>query len=550
MVCHRAGQKALQKDLYNIPSLITNYFQRQPDPMDPAQHVTFGTSGHRGCADLGSFNQNHILAITQAIVDVRSLEGTRGPMFVGKDTHALSEPAFCTVIEVLVANNIQVVVQEKGGYTPTPVISHAILNHNLQHDDKADGIVITPSHNPPQDGGIKYNAPHGGPAQAELTSEIERRANAYIAANLAGVKRISWVGGSEHALVCEKDLMQPYVSDLSNVVDLVAIKKAGLRLGADPLGGAGIDYWKAIATHYDLDITLLNDHIDPSFRFMSLDIDGVIRMDCSSPMAMSGLLAHKDKFDLCFGNDPDFDRHGIVTPKGLMNPNHFLAVCIDYLFRHRPLWRSDLSVGKTLVSSAMIDKVVASVGRSLYEVPVGFKWFVDGLYQGKLAFGAEESAGASFVRKNGMPWTTDKDGIVLCLLAAEITAVTGKNPQQYYEELTRTFGAPHYSRLQAPANKEEKELLCTLSAENVTASTLGGYPITAKLTHAPGNNQPIGGLKVTTDFGWFAARPSGTEDIYKIYCESFKDEQHLALIEQQALQIVSDLFKKTKRNER
>lgn len=542
MVSNRAGQKALQQDLYNIPRLVANYFQYQPDSSNRDHLVKFGTSGHRGCADMSSFNQNHILAITQAIVDVRALQGTRGPLFVGKDTHALSEPAFCSVIEVLVANNIDVIVQENSGYTPTPVISHAILQHNLHHEVTADGIVITPSHNPPQDGGIKYNTPDGGPAQAELTLDIERRANAYLAENLTGVQRVTWVSACKSPLLIERDLVLPYVRDLENVVDLTAIKNAGLRFGADPLGGAGIDYWQAIATHYDLDITVVNDHIDPSFRFMPLDIDGVIRMDCSSPSAMAGLLAYKDHFDLAFGNDPDFDRHGIVTATGLMNPNHFLAVCIDYLYQHRTRWGSDVGVGKTVVSSAMIDKVVDSLGRPLCEVPVGFKWFVDGLYRGQLGFGAEESAGASFLRFDGTPWTTDKDGIVLCLLAAEIMAVTGKNPQQYYDDLVIKFGTAHYSRLQAPANQQQKQLLSQLSAEMVSATTLAGFPITAKLTHAPGNNQAIGGLKVTTDFGWFAARPSGTEQIYKIYCESFKDKQHLALIEQAALKMVSDVF--------
>ncbi|MDD1782348.1 phosphoglucomutase (alpha-D-glucose-1,6-bisphosphate-dependent) [Enterovibrio sp. ZSDZ35] len=539
----RAGQRALQIDLHNIPLLVSNYFQLTPDPTNPAHNVEFGTSGHRGCADKSTFNQHHILAIAQAIADVRAEQGITGPLFVGKDTHALSEPAFCSVVEVLVANGVKVIAQEKGGYTPTPGISHAILAYNKANADHADGIVITPSHNPPQDGGIKYNPPHGGPAEGELTKAIESRANALIAASLEGVRRISFAEATASELFVETDLVMPYVKELDQVVDMAAIKNAGLKLGVDPLGGSGIDYWKAIAAHFELDITLVNDAIDPSFRFMSLDKDGVIRMDCSSPSAMAGLLEYKDQFDLAFGNDPDFDRHGIVTPSGLMNPNHYLAVCIDYLYQHRPQWGSEVGVGKTLVSSAIIDKVVANLGRNLCEVPVGFKWFVDGLYSGELGFGGEESAGASFLRKDGTPWATDKDGILLCLLAAEITAVTGKNPQQYYNELAEKFGESSYARLQAVANGEQKAVLSKLSAEMVTATTMAGDEIIAKLTHAPGNGQAIGGLKVVTEFGWFAARPSGTEDIYKIYCESFKGDEHLRQIQEEAKQIVSDVFK-------
>ncbi|KXF81431.1 phosphoglucomutase (alpha-D-glucose-1,6-bisphosphate-dependent) [Enterovibrio coralii] len=539
----RAGQRAQQSDLHNIPLLVSNYFQLTPDPANPAHKVEFGTSGHRGSADKSTFNQHHILAIAQAVADVRAEQGFTGPLFVGKDTHALSEPAFCSVVEVLVANGVKVIAQEKGGYTPTPGISHAILGYNKSNADKADGIVITPSHNPPQDGGIKYNPPHGGPAEGELTKAIETRANALIAAGLEGVRRMSFAEATASDLFVETDLVMPYVQELDQVVDMAAIKKAGLKLGVDPLGGSGIDYWKAIAEHFELDITLVNDAIDPSFRFMSLDKDGVIRMDCSSPSAMAGLLEYKDQFDLAFGNDPDFDRHGIVTPSGLMNPNHYLAVCIDYLYQHRPQWGSEVGVGKTLVSSAIIDKVVASLGRKLCEVPVGFKWFVDGLYSGELGFGGEESAGASFLRKDGTPWATDKDGILLCLLAAEITAVTGKNPQQYYDELAAKFGESSYARLQAVANGEQKAVLSKLSAEMVTATTMAGDDIIAKLTHAPGNGQAIGGLKVVTEFGWFAARPSGTEDIYKIYCESFKGDEHLRQIQEEAKQIVSDVFK-------
>lgn len=539
----RAGQRAQQQDLYNIPLLVSNYFQLTPDPANPAHKVEFGTSGHRGCADKATFNQHHILAIAQAIADVRAEKGITGPLFVGKDTHALSEPAFCSVVEVLVANGITVIAQQEGGYTPTPGISHAILTYNRNNAQKADGIVITPSHNPPQDGGIKYNPPHGGPAEGDITKAIEQRANTLIAEGLTGVRRMAFADAIASDYFIEKDLVMPYVEDLASVVDMDAIKKAGLRIGVDPLGGSGIDYWKAIASHFDLNITLINDDVDPSFRFMSLDKDGVIRMDCSSPSAMAGLLAYKDQYDLAFGNDPDFDRHGIVTPTGLMNPNHYLAVCIDYLYRYRPQWRADVGVGKTLVSSAIIDKVVESLGRKLCEVPVGFKWFVDGLYSGDIGFGGEESAGASFLRMDGTAWATDKDGILLCLLAAEITAVTGKNPQQYYDKLAAKFGAASYARLQAPANGEQKAVLSQLSADMVTADTLGGDPIIGKLTHAPGNGQPIGGLKVTTEFGWFAARPSGTEDIYKIYCESFKGDEHLALIQNEAQRIVSDVFR-------
>lgn len=538
----RAGQRAQQEDMHNIPALVANYFLIEPDVQDSQQKVAFGTSGHRGTADKGTFNQHHIWAIAQAVAEVRAANGVTGPLFLGKDTHALSEPAFTSTLEVLVANGVQVVIQQGRGYTPTPGISHAILCHNKNHEAKADGIVITPSHNPPQDGGIKYNPVHGGPAEGSLTSAIESRANEIIAAGLQDVKRVTIQDAFASELVEERDLVTPYVDDLVNVIDMAAIQQANLKLGVDPLGGSGIEYWRQIAARYGLDLTLVDESIDPSFRFMSLDKDGVVRMDCSSPYAMAGLLAHKDKFDLAFGNDPDYDRHGIVTPAGLMNPNHYLAVCIDYLYRHRPEWRQDVAVGKTLVSSALIDRVVADLGRELCEVPVGFKWFVDGLYSGELGFGGEESAGASFLRMDGTPWSTDKDGILLCLLAAEITAVTGKNPQQYYEALAAKHGESAYSRLQAVANSEQKAVLSKLSPEMVAAETLAGDVITARLTHAPGNGAAIGGLKVTTANGWFAARPSGTEDIYKIYCESFKGKEHLALIEQEAQEIVSKVF--------
>lgn len=536
----RAGTQAIASDLISIPALVSDYYQITPQTDIPVNRVQFGTSGHRGTSSKASFNEYHILAIAQAVVDERKQAGLTGPLFVGKDTHALSEPALRSVVEVLVANDIEVIVQAEQGYTPTPGISHAILTYNQKHADKADGIVITPSHNPPQDGGIKYNPAHGGPAEAEITKRVENAANAYLANNLEGVKRASLK--DVEAKLNAKDLVQPYVEDLVNVIDIEAIQKANLKIGVDPLGGAGIEYWRRIAKHFDLNIELVSEAVDPSFAFMSLDKDGVIRMDCSSPYAMSGLLALKDDYDLAFGNDPDYDRHGIVTPKGLMNPNHYLAVCIDYLFRHRPQWKPEVAVGKTLVSSALIDKVVADLGRTLCEVPVGFKWFVDGLYDGSFGFGGEESAGASFLRFDGTPWSTDKDGIILCLLAAEITAVTGMNPQEYYEKLASQHGESAYNRLQAVANAEQKSVLSNLSAEMVTATELAGDPITARLTHAPGNDAAIGGLKVTTEFGWFAARPSGTEEIYKIYCESFKGAEHLKRIEQEAQKIVDDVF--------
>ncbi|MBB1466523.1 phosphoglucomutase (alpha-D-glucose-1,6-bisphosphate-dependent) [Vibrio sp. SG41-7] len=538
----RAGQKARQEDLHNIPALVANYFLKQPDATNPNHKVQFGTSGHRGTADKSTFNENHILAIAQAVAEVRAEQGTTGPLFLGKDTHALSEPAFSTVIEVLVANGVEVIIQENNGFTPTPGISHAILTHNLVNDKKADGIVITPSHNPPQDGGIKYNPTHGGPAEAELTQAIEDRANVLIAEQMQGVKRMPIAQAIQAELVKEVDLVAPYVADLVNVVDMEAIQKANIKIGVDPLGGSGIDYWRQIGKAYNLDLTLVSEAVDPSFQFMSLDKDGVVRMDCSSPYAMAGLLALKDDYQLAFGNDPDYDRHGIVTPKGLMNPNHFLAVCIDYLYRNREGWGKGVAVGKTLVSSALIDRVVADLGRELCEVPVGFKWFVDGLYNGQFGFGGEESAGASFLRKDGTPWSTDKDGLILCLLAAEITAVTGKNPQEYYEELAAKHGESKYNRIQAVANGAQKDVLKKLSPEMVSAETLAGDPITARLTHAPGNGAAIGGLKVTTENGWFAARPSGTEDIYKIYCESFKGEEHLKAIEAEAQEIVNQVF--------
>lgn len=535
----RAGQAAQQSDLINVAQLTSQYYVLQPDAENQEHAVRFGTSGHRGSSLRHSFNEAHILAIAQAIAEVRHQHGITGPCYVGKDTHALSEPAFISVLEVLTANGVNVVVQQDNGFTPTPAISHAILCYNTQGKNLADGIVITPSHNPPEDGGIKYNPPNGGPADTNLTSVIEKRANQLLSLKLEGVKRQTldkaWRGNH----LCEQDLIQPYVEGLVDVVDIPAIQQAGLKLGVDPLGGSGIAYWQRIGEHYKLDLTLVNDSIDQTFRFMHLDHDGVIRMDCSSEYAMAGLLALRDKFDLAFANDPDYDRHGIVTPVGLMNPNHYLAVSINYLFQHRPQWGADVAVGKTLVSSAMIDRVVADLGRKLVEVPVGFKWFVEGLHDGSFGFGGEESAGASFLRFNGKPWSTDKDGIIMCLLAAEITAVTGKNPQHHYDDLAKRFGAPSYNRIQAPATQAQKNALSKLSPEMVKASTLAGDPITARLTAAPGNGASIGGLKVMTDSGWFAARPSGTEDAYKIYCESFLGAEHREKIEQEAVDIVS-----------
>ncbi|EPW5279102.1 phosphoglucomutase (alpha-D-glucose-1,6-bisphosphate-dependent) [Yersinia enterocolitica] len=538
----RAGQATQQSDLINVAQLTSQYYVLQPDAENQAHAVKFGTSGHRGSSLRHSFNEAHILAIAQAIAEVRHQQGITGPCYVGKDTHALSEPAFISVLEVLTANGVDVVVQQDNGFTPTPAVSHAILCYNAQGKDLADGIVITPSHNPPEDGGIKYNPPNGGPADTNLTSVIEKRANQLLSLKLEGVKRQTldqaWDSGYLHA----QDLITPYVEGLVDVVDIPAIQNAGLKLGVDPLGGSGIAYWQRIAEHYKLDLTLVNDSIDQTFRFMHLDHDGVIRMDCSSECAMAGLLALRDKFDLAFANDPDYDRHGIVTPAGLMNPNHYLAVSINYLFQHRPQWGADVAVGKTLVSSAMIDRVVADLGRKLVEVPVGFKWFVDGLFDGSFGFGGEESAGASFLRFNGTPWSTDKDGIIMCLLAAEITAVTGKNPQQHYDGLAQRFGAPSYNRIQAPATQAQKNALSKLSPEMVKASTLAGDAITARLTTAPGNGASIGGLKVMTENGWFAARPSGTEDAYKIYCESFLGAEHREKIEQEAVDIVSDVL--------
>ncbi len=539
----RAGQPAQQSDLINVAQLTSQYYVLKPDVANPEHAVKFGTSGHRGSAGRQSFNEPHILAIAQAIAEERKKNGITGPCFVGKDTHALSEPAILSVLEVLTANGVDVIVQQDNGYTPTPAISNAILEHNKAGGAQADGIVITPSHNPPEDGGIKYNPPNGGPADTNVTKVVEDRANQLIKGELKDVKRLSLDKAWDSGHIVAKDLIQPYVEGLAQVIDFPAIQKAGLKIGVDPLGGSGIAYWQRIAEHYKLDLTIVNDAVDQTFRFMHLDKDGAVRMDCSSECAMAGLLAYKDKFDLAFGNDPDYDRHGIVTPAGLMNPNHYLAVAINYLFQHRPQWGKDVAVGKTLVSSAMIDRVVNDIGRKLVEVPVGFKWFVDGLFDGSFGFGGEESAGASFLRFDGSAWSTDKDGIILCLLAAEITAVTGKNPQQHYDELAERFGAPSYNRLQASATSAQKAALSKLSPEMVSADTLAGDPITARLTAAPGNGASIGGLKVMTENGWFAARPSGTEDAYKIYCESFLGAEHRQQIEKEAVEIVSEVLK-------
>jgi len=539
-----AGKPAPAELLINVPRLVAAYYTYEPDSDNPEHRVSFGTSGHRGSSLKHTFNEAHILAICQAIVEYRQGQGIDGPLFIGMDTHALSEPALATAVEVFAANAQEVRIQEGLGYTPTPVISHAILTYNAgRSSGLADGVIITPSHNPPGDGGFKYNPPSGGPADTETTTVIQDRANEIMAGGLKAVRRLPY----ERALKAETtrtyDYITPYVEDLQHLIDLEAVRSAGLRIGADPMGGAGIPFWAPIAERYRLDIEVVNPRVDPTFSFMTVDKDGKIRMDCSSPYAMAGLIGLKDRFDIAFGNDPDFDRHGIVTPSsGLLNPNHYLAVSISYLFQNRPGWRADAAVGKTLVSSSMIDRVAASLGRRLAEVPVGFKWFVDGLVDGSYGFGGEESAGASFLRKNGTVWTTDKDGIIMDLLAAEITARTGRDPGEHYKALEAQFGSPVYERKDAPANAKQKAVLKNLSPDLVKATTLGGEPIRDKLTHAPGNGAAIGGLKVVTENGWFAARPSGTEEIYKIYAESFKGEAHLKQIQEEAQTMVSAAF--------
>jgi phosphoglucomutase len=539
----RAGQPAEASDLIDVDELISAYYDRIPDPTVPEQRVAFGTSGHRGSSLSTSFTETHILATTQAIVDYRAAQGIAGPLFLGRDTHGLSLPAERTAIEVLVANGVDVRVDSRDSWVPTPALSHAILTYNRGREDsdpgRADGIVVTPSHNPPRDGGFKYNPPHGGPADTDATGWIADRANALIADGLEGVRRTRYSDIDGDALG-EYDFREAYVRDLDSIIDIAAIKKAGVRIGADPLGGASVDYWALIAEHYGIDLTVVNPEVDPTWRFMTLDWDEKIRMDPSSPSAMASLVARRDEYDLLTGNDADADRHGIVTPDaGLMNPNHYLAVAIDYLFSHRPGWSDAAAVGKTLVSSMIIDRVVEALGRDLYEVPVGFKWFVPGLLDGSVAFGGEESAGASFLRMDGSVWTTDKDGILLCLLAAEILAVTGKTPSQRYAELEETYGSSVYQRVDAAATPSQKAALAKLSPEAVTATTLAGEEIVAKLSHAPGNGAAIGGLKVVTEHAWFAARPSGTEDVYKLYAESLRGEAHLREVQEQAREVVT-----------
>ncbi|HEV8438783.1 MAG TPA: phosphoglucomutase (alpha-D-glucose-1,6-bisphosphate-dependent) [Methylomirabilota bacterium] len=536
----RAGKVADPSMLANIPQLMTAYYTRRPDPSVPEQRVAFGTSGHRGSAFDSAFNEAHILAITQAICLYRQRQRIEGPLFLGIDTHALSESAFASALEVLAANRVDVMIDDREGYTPTPVVSHAILSYNRgRASGLADGIVVTPSHNPPEDGGFKYNPPHGGPADTHVTGWIQDRANALLAENLAGAKRISFQRARHAPTTHRYDYMDAYIGDLASVVDLEVVRGATIKLGVDPLGGAGVHYWGMIAERYELPMTVVSEAVDPTFRFMTVDWDGKIRMDCSSPYAMQRLIALKDRFDVAWACDTDHDRHGIVARSvGLLNPNHYLAVAISYLFTHRPEWPKGAGIGKTVVSSSMIDRLATRLERLLVEVPVGFKWFVDGLIGGSLGFGGEESAGASFLRRAGTVWTTDKDGIVLGLLAAEMTAVMGRDPGELYRELTREFGEPAYQRIDAPATPEQKAILAQLSPRQVHASELAGEKITSLLTTAPGNNAPLGGLKVIIPSGWFAARPSGTEDIYKLYAESFKGSDHLSRIQDEAQAII------------
>ncbi len=543
----RAGKLAEASQLVNVPRLITAYYVLQPDVSVSTQRVAFGTSGHRGTSLASAFNENHILAITQAICEYRAEQGTTGPLFLGMDTHALSDPALVSALEVLAANGVTTMIDQDGGYTPTPALSHAILTYNHgRKDGLSDGIVITPSHNPPEDGGFKYNPPTGGPADTTATKWIENRANDYLKNGMKSVKRTPYEQALKAGTTRKYDYLSSYVDDLGSVIDMETIASAGLRLGVDPLGGAGVAYWPRIAERYRLNLTVVNPNVDPTFRFMTCDWDGKIRMDCSSPYAMASLIALKDKFDVAFACDTDHDRHGVVTPgSGLLNPNHYLAVAIDYLFRNRPHWKQNAGVGKTLVSSSIIDRVAKDLGRRMDEVPVGFKWFVDGLLDGSLGFGGEESAGASFLRRDGGPWSTDKDGLIMGLLSAEITAKTHKDPGARYRELTAKFGAPVYERIDAPASPEEKAILAKLSPEQVSAKELAGEPIEAMLTKAPSNNAPIGGLKVTTKNGWFAARPSGTENVYKIYAESFLGHDHLRRIQKEAQALISKTFAST-----
>ncbi|MCA9704685.1 MAG: phosphoglucomutase (alpha-D-glucose-1,6-bisphosphate-dependent) [Myxococcales bacterium] len=539
-----AGQPAPRSLLVNVPRLVSAYYTGHPDPEQAAQRVSFGTSGHRGSSLHTAFNEDHLLAIAQAVCEYRAAQGIDGPLYLGLDTHALSEPARATVLEVLAANGVEVRIDQDDGYTPTPAVSFAILEHNRgRSSGLADGLVITPSHNPPQDGGIKYNPPHGGPAGGEVTGVIERRANALLGDGLTQVRRIPLARALAADTTRRHDYVGPYVRALPQIVDMEAIRGAGLHIGVDPMGGSGLAYWGPIAELHGLRIDVVNDAVDPTFSFMTVDKDGKIRMDCSSPYAMAGLVGLRERYDIAFGNDTDYDRHGIVTRSaGLLDPNHYLAVAIEYLFGHRPQWPAEAAVGKTLVSSSMIDRVAAELGRPLREVPVGFKWFVEGLASGTYGFGGEESAGASFLRMSGAPWSTDKDGIIMDLLAAEITARTGRDPGERYQALTERFGAPIYERIDAPATPAQKAVLASLSPSQVPGDTLAGEPILAKLTEAPGNGASIGGLKVVTESGWFAARPSGTEDVYKIYTESFQGPEHLARIQQEAQAIVGQAF--------
>ncbi|MFE4369313.1 phosphoglucomutase (alpha-D-glucose-1,6-bisphosphate-dependent) [Streptomyces sp. NPDC056835] len=541
MAHERAGQQARPEDLIDVARLVTAYYALHPDPEEPGQRVSFGTSGHRGSSLATAFNEDHIAATSQAICEYRTRQGTDGPLFLGADTHALSEPARVTAVEVFAGNDVTVLIDAADGYTPTPAVSHAILTHNRgRSSGLADGVVVTPSHNPPADGGFKYNPPNGGPAGSDATNWIQDRANEIIAAGLKDVRRLPYTRALAAPSTGRYDFLGTYVADLPAVLDLDAVRGAGVRIGADPLGGASVAYWGRIAEEHRLDLTVVNPLTDPTWRFMTLDWDGKIRMDCSSPYAMASLIGRRDEFQIATGNDADSDRHGIVTPDaGLMNPNHYLAAAIAYLYAHRERWPAGAGVGKTLVSSGMIDRVAADLGRELVEVPVGFKWFVDGLIGGSLGFGGEESAGASFLRRDGSVWTTDKDGIILALLASEILAVTGKTPSEHYATLTGRFGEPAYARIDAPATPAEKAVLARLSPEQVTADTLAGERVTAVLTEAPGNGAPIGGIKVTTENAWFAARPSGTEDVYKIYAESFQGPDHLGRVQEEARSVVS-----------
>ncbi|HYA43234.1 MAG TPA: phosphoglucomutase (alpha-D-glucose-1,6-bisphosphate-dependent) [Syntrophobacteraceae bacterium] len=539
-----AGKPAPPSILANIPRLVSAYYTNHPDPSDKQFLVEFGTSGHRGSSIKNTFNEDHILAIAQAICDFRKAGGILGPLFLGKDTHALSEPSFATTIEVLAANGVEMLVQSDWGYTPTPVISHAILVHNSASDPPADGIVITPSHNPPEDGGIKYNPPDGGPAQSEVTAIIEKRANELLRGKNRDVKRIPYERALKSGRITLRDFVTSFAADLGNVIDMDAVRSARIRIGVDPMGGASLPYWDPIAEMYGISVEIVNRSLDPTFGFMRVDKDGKVRMDCSSPYAMAGLIDIRDKFDVAFGNDPDCDRHGIVTrSSGLMNPNHYLSAAVWYLFQNRPGWKDSVGVAKTLVSSAMIDRVSSYLGRKVFEVPVGFKWFVSGLLSGSYAIACEESAGASFLRRNSTVWSTDKDGFIMDLLAAEIMAKSGKDPGEIYSSLTARFGNPFYERIDEPANAQQKSILSRLAPEMISCSTLAGEKIEAKLSHAPANGAPIGGIKVITKNGWFAARPSGTEDIYKIYTESFKSREHLARIQQEAKEIVGNSFK-------